>query len=111
MLVGLVLDRDGFPKDHEVFEGNLRDRSTVKEMLESLEKRTGQKLRVTMVIDCVAYEENLAEIRVRGYHYAVASRQPERNIWLAEFDNEDDPCSSTLVHGHKSGPCVGGVES
>src|SRR5208283_3580467 len=43
VLVGLVLDREGFPKAHEVFEGNRQDRSTVKEMLESLEKRTGQK--------------------------------------------------------------------
>ena len=36
VLVGLVLDRHGFPKAHEVFEGNRQDRTTVKEMLESL---------------------------------------------------------------------------
>src|ERR1700688_217040 len=40
VLVGLVLDGDGFPKAHEVLEGNRQDRSTVEEMLESLEKRT-----------------------------------------------------------------------
>src|SRR6516165_3350184 len=43
VLVGLVLDRHGFPKAHEVFEGNRQDRTTVKEMLESLEKRVGEK--------------------------------------------------------------------
>jgi hypothetical protein len=43
VLVGLVLDRDGFPKAHEVFEGNRQDRSTVNALLESLEKRTGKK--------------------------------------------------------------------
>jgi hypothetical protein len=86
-----VLDRDGFPKPHEVCEGNRQDRSTVQEMLESLEKRTGKKLGVTVVVDRgMAYEENLAEIRAQGYHYLVASRQPERNAWLAEFDHEDD---------------------
>ena len=91
VLVGLVLDREGFPKAHEVFEGQRQDRSTVKAMLESLEKRTGQKRGVTVVVDRgMAYEENLAEIRARGHHYLVASRQPERNAWLAEFDNEDD---------------------
>ena len=42
VLVGLVLDRDGFPKAHEIFEGNRQDRSTVDEMLEILEKRTGK---------------------------------------------------------------------
>jgi len=91
VLVGLVLDGDGFPKAHEVFEGNRQDRSTVKEMLESLEKRTGQKPGSTVVVDRgMAYDENLEQIRARGHHYLVAARQPERNAWLEEFENDDD---------------------
>src|SRR6266480_4791963 len=43
VLVGLVLDRDGFPKAHEVFDGNRQDRTTVGEMLDSLQKRTGRQ--------------------------------------------------------------------
>jgi hypothetical protein len=30
-----VLDRDGFPKAHEIFEGNRQDQTTVKEMLDT----------------------------------------------------------------------------
>jgi transposase len=90
VLVGLVLDRDGFPKAHEIFEGNRQDRNTVKAMLESLEKRTGPRPGTTVVVDRgMAYEEDLAEIRAHGYHYLVASRQSERNAWLAEFEEED----------------------
>ncbi len=90
VLVGLVLDRDGFPKAHEVFEGNRQDRTTVEAMLESLEKRTGPKPGSTVVVDRgMAYEEDLAAIRAHGYHYLVAGRQPERNQWLAEFENGD----------------------
>jgi len=90
VLVGLVLDRDGFPKAHEVFDGNRQDRTTVGEMLDSLQKRTGPKPGSTVVVDRgMAYDENLAEIRARGYHYLVAGRQPERNQWLAEFERED----------------------
>jgi transposase len=90
VLVGLVLDRDGFPKAHEVFDGNRQDRTTVGEMLDSLQKRTGAKPGSTVVVDRgMAYDENLAEIRARGYHYLVAARQPERNAWLAEFEQED----------------------
>jgi transposase len=90
VLVGLVLDRDGFPKAHEIFEGNRQDRNTVKEMLASLEKRTGSKPGTTVVVDRgMAYEEDLAEIRSHGYHYLVAGRQSERNAWLAEFEEED----------------------
>ena len=91
VLVGLVLDRDGFPKAHEVFEGNRQDRSTVEEMLQGLEKRIGNHPGLTVVVDRgMAYEENLAQIRAHGYHYLVASRQSERMAWLQEFEKEDD---------------------
>jgi transposase len=91
VLVGLVLDGEGFPKAHEVFEGNRQDRSTLPEMLESLERRTGKQPGATVVVDRgMAYDENLQEIRVRGYHYLVAGRQPERHSWLEEFENDDD---------------------
>jgi transposase len=91
VLVGLVLDGEGFPKAHEVFEGNRQDRSTLPEMLESLERRTGKKPGSTVVVDRgMAYDENLEEIRVRGYHYLVAGRQPERHSWLEEFENDED---------------------
>jgi len=91
VVVGLVLDRDGFPKAHEVFDGNRQDRSTVSEMLKNLEKRTGHKPGATVVVDRgMAYPENLAEIRAQGLHYIVAGRQPERNQWLEDFEKDND---------------------
>ena len=90
VLVGLVLDRDGFPKAHEVFEGNRPDHRTVAAMLDTLEKRTGKQPGATVVVDRgMAYPENLTEIRARGLHYLVAGRQPERTAWLAEFEADD----------------------
>jgi len=91
VLVGLVLDREGFPKAHEIFDGNRQDRTTVGEMLDQLEKRTGHKPGSTVVVDRgMAYEEDLEQIRAHGHHYLVAARQPERNAWLAEFEQNDD---------------------
>lgn len=90
VLVGLILDRNGFPKAHEVFDGNLQDRSTVPNMLDVLEKRTHKKPGSTVIVDRgMAYQENLDEIRRRGYHYIVAGRQPERNEWLDELEKDD----------------------
>jgi transposase len=90
VLVGLVLDRDGFPKAHEIFEGNRQDRSTVPDMLERLKQRTGQTLGATVVVDRgMAYEENLVQIRAQGSHYIVAGRQAERDTWLAELEADD----------------------
>ena len=82
VVVGLVLDRQGFPKAHEVFAGNQSDRASVKTMLEALEKRTGPKPGATVIVDRgMAYEENLKQIQEHGLHYVVAGLQTERNPW------------------------------
>lgn len=91
VVVGLVLDRDGFPKAHEIFDGNRQDRSTVDEMLTVLERRTGKRPGSTVIVDRgMAYEENLKQIRGRGHHYIVAGRQAERNEWLDDIENEEE---------------------
>jgi len=91
VLVGLVLDRDGFPKAHEVFEGNRRDDRTVDAMLDALEQRVGKQPGTTVVVDRgMAFEANLAAIRARGLHYLVAGRPEARTPWLDAFAAEDD---------------------
>src|SRR5437870_36045 len=90
VVVGLVLDRDGFPKAHEVFDGNMQDRSSLEQMLEALEKRTGKRPGTTVIVDRgMAFDENLEQIRKRGLHYLVAGLQPERNQWLDELENDE----------------------
>jgi transposase len=89
VIVGLVLDREGFPKAHEVFDGNRQDRSSVDEMLEILEQRTGRKGGGTVIVDRgMAFDDNLEQIRARGHHYVVACRQSERVRWLDELEQE-----------------------
>jgi transposase len=96
VVIGLVLDPEGFPKAHEVFDGNRQDRTTLDTMLETLERRTGRRGGATVVIDRgMAFAENLAQIRARGHHYLVASRPGER---LAHLDAFDDETGWTEVH-------------
>ncbi len=88
VVMGLVLDRDGFPKAHEVFEGNRPDRTTVKEMLDALEERVGRTPGATVVVDRgMAFADTLQEIQARGYHYLVASRPGERTPHLDAFED------------------------
>ena len=90
VVVGLVLDRDGFPKAHEIFDGNTQDRRSLDQMLDALEKRTGKKLGATVIVDRgMAFAENLEQIRKRELHYLVAGRQSERNQWLEELENDE----------------------
>ena len=90
VVVGLVLDRDGFPKAHEIFDGNTQDRSSLEQMLDVLEKRMGQQPGATVIVDRgMAFEKNLKQIRDRGLHYLVAGRQAERNQWFDELENDN----------------------
>jgi transposase len=89
VVVGLVLDQDGFPTAHEVFEGNRADRTTVAEMLEALEQRVGRTPGATVVVDRgMAFADNLQQIKDRGYHYLVASRPGERTAHLDAFEED-----------------------
>jgi transposase len=90
IVIGLVVNRDGFPITHEVFAGNTRDHHTLASMLDRLTERAGLKPGATVVVDrAMAYDENIAELRNRNLHYVVASRQPERDRWLADFADTD----------------------
>jgi transposase len=87
VVIGLVVNRDGFPVAHEVMEGNTQDRKTLGDMLDLLDKRVGLIAGQTVVVDRgMAFDENIEQIRERHLHYIVASRQPERNQWLADFE-------------------------
>ena len=90
LVVGLVIGREGFPRAHEIFEGNTQDRKTLASMLDLLEKRVGLPEGSTIVVDRgMAFAENIAELRRRKLHYVVAAGQKERDRLLAEFETVD----------------------
>jgi len=82
-----VVDKDGFPKAHEIFDGNRKDSTTVSDMLDVLERRVGKKEEATVVVDRgMAFPDNIDEIKGEKYHYIVATRQKERDKYLDEFE-------------------------
>lgn len=90
VVVGLVINRDGFPIAHEIFAGNVQDRQTLGTMLDLLAQRVGFMEGQTVVVDRgMAYPENLREIKDRKLHYVVATRQSERDAWLDDFQDQE----------------------
>ncbi len=91
VVVGLILDEDGFSKGHEVYEGNRLDCKGIKEFISILKKRyTSMTSSPTVVIDRgVATEENLRVIKEEGYHYIAVERRKGREGWLKEFEGEE----------------------
>jgi hypothetical protein len=86
VLVGLAVNRDGFPLAHEVMAGNRHGSTTLEEMLDALDARVGLREGQTVVVDRgMSGEENLEKIRARGLHYLVAAPYSERQEWVEEF--------------------------
>ena len=89
VVVGLVLDGEGFPKAHEIFAGNRSDSTTVGDMLAVLQKRVGKSKDATVVVDRgMANPENLATIKAAGYHWLVAVPQPERVCYFDQYEEQ-----------------------
>ena len=92
VVVGLVLDGEGFPKAHEVFTGNSKDENTMQQMLDSLDRRSsgtaGWPSGATVVMDRgLATADNLVLLRKRGHHYIVTTQQSERHELFPEIDS------------------------
>jgi hypothetical protein len=49
VVIGLVVNRDGFSIAHEVFAGNTQDRTTLATMLDRLKERVGLPEGTTIV--------------------------------------------------------------
>jgi transposase len=91
VLIGLAVNRDGFPLAHEVFAGNRHDSTTLDEMLTALDKRVGLQPGQTVVVDRgMSGEENLKKIVARKLHYLVAEPYGARGDWVEEFENDED---------------------
>ena len=91
VLIGLAVNRDGFPLAHEVFAGNRHDSTTLEQMLTALDKRVGLEPGPTVVVDRgMSGEENLKKIVAKKLHYLVAEPYGARHDWVEEFENDQD---------------------
>ena len=82
--LGLVLDRQGFPKRSKIFEGNISEPGTLETMIKGLsDEDDSQKslLRPTIVMDAgIASEDNVKWLRGHNYRYIVVSRKRKVEI-------------------------------
>lgn len=91
VLIGLAVNRDGFPLAHEVYAGNRHDSTTLEEMLKALDQRIGLNAGQTVVVDRgMSGEENLKKIAALQLHYVVAEPYGARNGWVEEFEDDQD---------------------
>lgn len=89
LTLGLIIDKDGYPKASKILPGNQGDPASLREMIEDLRKLSSQRDdipsengKITVVIDAgIATEDNLAMLKAKddeqtkSIHYIVASRR------------------------------------
>lgn len=79
--LGLTLDASGFIRHSEVFEGNVTEGETLKEMLLQLKAPDG----ALIIMDAgIASKENLEWLIANKFNYLVVSRERKRDIDMGQ---------------------------
>jgi transposase len=82
--IGLVVSREGFPLGYEVFAGNRRDSTTLREIVTRMEQRYGREGRIWAVDRGMIDASNLQGLKERGSRYIVGTPKGE----LKRFEQE-----------------------
>ena len=89
--LAMATDEGGFPRRSSVLPGNVSEPGTLFEALDSLATQDEGKDKPTVIMDAgIATEDNLVELRERGYHWITVRRggiRPDQ----AEMVNARDP--------------------
>ena len=87
VVLAVVINREGFLKYSNIFEGNMADCKTLGSMVDTLSKQTSSSSRKPIVvIDAgIATESNIAMLKDKGYGYMCVSRSS-----LKEYQADTD---------------------
>lgn len=88
VLLTLAVTKEGFPIGHEVLEGNLLDKTTVKSTVETLEKRFEIDTCIFVGDRGMVSQENIEYLEQRGYRYIFGLRR--RRLYETEEVIEED---------------------
>jgi transposase len=82
--IGLVVTRESFPVGYEVFAGNRHDATTLKEIIETMEKRYGKANRIWVMDRGMASESNFEFLKEEGRLYILGANRGQ----LKEYEEE-----------------------
>jgi transposase len=78
--LGLVLDSDGFAKRSMVFNGNVSEQETFKDMIKNLSCFELDKKPIVVMDAVIATEDNITWLKGNSYDYIVVSRKKQSEI-------------------------------
>ena len=90
IVLAIVINREGFLKYSNIFEGNMSDSKSLETIVDALSKQTSFSERKPIVVmDAgIATEENLKMLRKKHYDYMCVSRS---NLKVYHADTQSEP--------------------
>lgn len=89
IVVGLLVDQNGFPLEIHSFEGNKAETKTILPVVEAFKKRHGL-IGITVVADAgMLSADNLQALADAGYGYIVGSKMYKIPYGIAEYQKRD----------------------
>lgn len=97
IIIGLLVDRNGFPLGLQSFEGNKAETKTILPIIEDFQAQHGLS-KVTIVADAAMLSEtNLAALTQAGYTYIVGSRLHKVPYEIAEYQKTGEMSDQQIV--------------
>ncbi len=89
IVVGLLVNRQGFPLGLTSFTGNTAETKTILPVIREFQKRYRLKQVIVVADAAMMSRENLDALDSAGYGYVVGSRLTKIPYGLAEYQNQD----------------------
>jgi hypothetical protein len=103
IIIGLLVDRNGFPLGLHSFEGNKAETKTILPVIEAFQAQHGQT-KVTIVADAAMLSAtNLAALTEAGYTYIVGSRLHKVPYDIAEYQKTGEMSDQQIVVSPQEG--------
>jgi hypothetical protein len=103
IIIGLLVDRNGFPLGLQSFEGNKAETKTILPVIEAFQAQNGFS-RATIVADAAMLSaSNLAALTEAGYTYIVASRLHKIPYDIAEYQKTGELIDQQIITVQQEG--------
>jgi len=90
LVIGIIMDQNGYPIGHEVWEGNKSDKPAFKEVIDKVKKKY-QIGKVILVADRgMVSEENIRYLEDNGYEYILGVKMRQLNKTKKEILLQDE---------------------
>ena len=97
IIVGLLVDQNGFPLELHSFEGNKAETKTILPVIEAFKQRHGL-LGITVVADAgMLSSYNLKQLSDAGYTYIVGSRMNKIPYDIAEYQKTKELADNQII--------------